>query len=303
MCSLGLHKSLLTSSSDLKDAVNSFVSFTKSLQTQRLEVLPMLMQRDAPRILGDIFAAVAAAIFVDSNWSTFVKSFEQVIDDHLLSLVKEPYEAEPFKLKAWMAPVEAAMSLVPSFAVRECSRQIAAIDVLKLAFDASTRRCFGHGSLPPAPPPESEVVEAELGCEKQCKAALELKDFHVFQAYDGDTELGALVMATSPRSAKRRCAWQAYQQLGGFKDHYDERYRIACEATEGKIECGDVPFDASALVQADATSIDTSGQAIYCKDCDMWLNGPKQWKDHKIGKKHKKNIMKQKPEPQEKKTA
>jgi hypothetical protein len=31
--------------------------------------------------------------------------------------------------------------------------------------------------------------------------------------------------------------------------------------------------------------------AVYCEDCEMWLNGPTQWEDHKIGKKHKKNIQ------------
>ena len=46
--------------------------------------------------------------------------------------------------------------------------------------------------------------------------------------------------------------------------------------------------------------------AIYCEDCDgnllvkckvciMSLNGPTQWEDHKIGKKHKKNL---KPKPE-----
>ena len=29
--------------------------------------------------------------------------------------------------------------------------------------------------------------------------------------------------------------------------------------------------------------------AVYCEDCEMWLNGPTQWEDHKIGKKHKKH--------------
>ena len=31
-------------------------------------------------------------------------------------------------------------------------------------------------------------------------------------------------------------------------------------------------------------------EAIYCKTCDMWLNGITQWKDHKIGRKHRKNL-------------
>ena len=33
-------------------------------------------------------------------------------------------------------------------------------------------------------------------------------------------------------------------------------------------------------------------EAIWCKDCDMWLNGQTQWEDHKIGKKHLKNLKK-----------
>ena len=31
--------------------------------------------------------------------------------------------------------------------------------------------------------------------------------------------------------------------------------------------------------------------AVYCQDCEMWLNGPTQWEDHKFGKKHKKNLQ------------
>jgi hypothetical protein len=30
--------------------------------------------------------------------------------------------------------------------------------------------------------------------------------------------------------------------------------------------------------------------AIYCKHCQMWLNGPTQWADHEIGKKHRKAV-------------
>ncbi len=29
--------------------------------------------------------------------------------------------------------------------------------------------------------------------------------------------------------------------------------------------------------------------AVYCDKCEMWLNGPTQWEDHQIGKKHKKH--------------
>ena len=34
--------------------------------------------------------------------------------------------------------------------------------------------------------------------------------------------------------------------------------------------------------------------AVYCKQCQAWLNGPRQLEDHKIGKKHRKNVQKEK---------
>ena len=39
---------------------------------------------------------------------------------------------------------------------------------------------------------------------------------------------------------------------------------------------------------------DQHAMAVYCKECQTWLNGPRQWEDHKIGKKHKKNVQKAK---------
>ena len=37
-----------------------------------------------------------------------------------------------------------------------------------------------------------------------------------------------------------------------------------------------------------------NGPANYCEFCEQWLNGPTQWEDHIIGKKHKKNRKKKK---------
>eukprot|EP00439_Symbiodinium_sp_Y106_P063093 s3271_g9.t1 len=36
--------------------------------------------------------------------------------------------------------------------------------------------------------------------------------------------------------------------------------------------------------------------AIYCKHCQMWLNGPAQWADHEIGKKHRKAVRRRQVE-------
>ena len=36
--------------------------------------------------------------------------------------------------------------------------------------------------------------------------------------------------------------------------------------------------------------LDDRGCAVYCPDCQMWLNGPTQWQRHKTGKKHRKHV-------------
>ncbi len=33
--------------------------------------------------------------------------------------------------------------------------------------------------------------------------------------------------------------------------------------------------------------------AVWCPVCEIWLNGQTQWEDHKIGKKHRKNVEKE----------
>ena len=34
----------------------------------------------------------------------------------------------------------------------------------------------------------------------------------------------------------------------------------------------------------------TDGPAAYCDDCEMWLYGSRHFEDHKISKKHQKNV-------------
>ena len=36
---------------------------------------------------------------------------------------------------------------------------------------------------------------------------------------------------------------------------------------------------------------------LFCKDCDFWLHGAEQWKDHLVGRKHKRNVRMSKSEP------
>ena len=39
-----------------------------------------------------------------------------------------------------------------------------------------------------------------------------------------------------------------------------------------------------------STRVVPDDDPIWCMTCNMWVNGPGQWEDHKIGKKHRKNL-------------
>ena len=70
----------------------------------------------------------------------------------------------------------------------------------------------------------------------------------------------------------------------------DELDRIGHE--DVKAEVAEDPYAVNNAIPTDAP------QAIYCKACEMWLNGPTQYGDHKIGKKHRKNLRKAAQEAQ-----
>ena len=52
-----------------------------------------------------------------------------------------------------------------------------------------------------------------------------------------------------------------------------------------------IPKGCNILLPAGGNKSATS-DAVFCEHCEMWLNGPTSWLDHKIGKKHKKNVRK-----------
>ena len=66
----------------------------------------------------------------------------------------------------------------------------------------------------------------------------------------------------------------------GYDDDVDERLEEAVIQYEN---------DRYEEVEEEMEDDSLSENVIYCEDCEMWLNGQRQWEDHKIGKKHKKN--------------
>lgn len=200
---LGLHKFIVTSSTKLQGAVKSFAHFVK--RKQGPSVLPALIRHDAPRMVGDIFAASGAAVCVDSGWDKFEEVFQPIREEHLLCLVTHACD-EQGQLKQWVSREISAKRQLSSFELRECRpTDVTNLEVLEMALDASTRCSFDNVKLALGPPACSEAEAAEQE-NNQRNNAFYLTDFHIFQAFrDGDTKLGPPVMATSPRAAS---PWQ-----------------------------------------------------------------------------------------------
>ena len=56
-----------------------------------------------------------------------------------------------------------------------------------------------------------------------------------------------------------------------------------------EVDSDDGVSNEKAAAEAGPTTEGDDG-AVWCKDCEMWLNGPTQMDEHKIGKKHKKKV-------------
>ena len=119
-----------------------------------------------------------------------------------------------------------------------------------------------------APP----MKTAQAHFEAQVEKALPLKDF---QIYDVD---GEVLWGISPRSVQLRvqCADGGDEGDGAsFGIHGSDR-------DSPQVPLQDPPGDQG--------NVSSETGAVYCEFCEMYLNGPTQWEDHKIGKNHKKNI-------------
>ena len=76
----------------------------------------------------------------------------------------------------------------------------------------------------------------------------------------------------------------------GYDDDVDERLEEAVTRLHKALV--QYENDRYEEVEEEMEDDSLSENAIYCEDCEMWLNGQLQWEDHKVGKKHKKNSKK-----------
>ena len=65
----------------------------------------------------------------------------------------------------------------------------------------------------------------------------------------------------------------------------------------GGAPCGPLTFRPEHLPLVMASNASNEDGALFCKHCEMWLNGPTQWRDHIDCKKHRKNVRRKSPRP------
>ena len=274
---LGLQKFIVSESAPLHEAAKSFAMLVH--RKGSLATLMALMQNDAPRFLGKTSAACAAVVFLDSDWDQLKIVFMPVLESHVLCLMADAV-GQDGSLESWVAPVVVAERMEASFKLRRCGPQdMTNARMWDLVLSATKRNVFTINALTPGPPIESEGENVRQQ-EKQRKHVFALDDFHVFQAMVGGVDVGPAVMATSPRAARRRRTLS-----------FISKDQTMDEEVFDDIDNADEHCSACSEGKAEHTRAN-DGQAIYCYDCQKWLNGPTQYDDHKFGKKHKKNLRK-----------
>ena len=274
---------------ELQDSAMAFAEELNLLSKEHGEdPWPSIQSYGAPRALGDLFLANLAATFLDGTWRDVKMATLPALRTHMDF-------SEPL-----------AKELQRSFAGSSGSvtRQPGPGRVLRAGDDIAgickqVDSCLNRATLckthmmevltPPRPPvleedsDESTNPQVDVREHVNNVLSMELSDVHLHAMGEGQST--CLVLACSPRAAQHRAIYASRE--GGLKDM-----------------CAPSPSPPPLVDQTPPPAQNTQGEAVHCPDCDMWLNGPTQWEDHKIGKKHIKNTKpgaKQKPTQKKKK--
>lgn len=250
---------------------------------------------DAPRALGDVLPACAAAVLLDSDWSTASAMLRPLLQRHLLDHVWQHGKAD-----------EGLDGAPPGTAPPTWADPLATLQEMAAR----------HGL-------EVNIEDVQAGAER------ELIDIHTRRVLIGKNQIRQPQQASSPRSAEHKCCyaallqdnleevmkhlsslsedkrqeWWDLQELGKAPTKMMDTAReppaqsVAPEARKEKVAVeasqnaddseGDAP---EAGQDKEQFPVDNNGN-IICIECNMCLNGPQQMKDHRIGKKHRKNVQ------------
>ena len=272
---LGLHLSLQHDAADLARSVQGFADSVRRGGSSR-QTLRTLVSRGAPRALGDCFLACVGAVALD--WEGM---------DHACKVVKKHLKLSAGAPAALQTPCGVILKERKSCSASEFARTMSRL-----------QECIRISSLAPPPPPlpaASSPALTSCGASTQFSVLDALCDMHVVE--DGN---GRVLGGTSPRSAWFRAAVllhpdpgidfssDQFQPLAGMPSH-----EYGTEDSSGKEEQDD--NGKADLLQPLPQHETSHGSECYCFVCDLYLNGPTQFGDHKIGKKHRKNVQRGQP--------
>eukprot|EP00931_Biecheleriopsis_adriatica_P018218 TRINITY_DN12830_c0_g1_i1.p1 TRINITY_DN12830_c0_g1~~TRINITY_DN12830_c0_g1_i1.p1 ORF type:complete len:1498 (-),score=351.74 TRINITY_DN12830_c0_g1_i1:53-4546(-) len=209
-----------------------------------------IFKSGAPKVLGDVFLACVGAIVMDSDHM----EAENLLAKHCNEW-KDFYDLLPMEMPKY---------------------DLVSLDELRVTFDMFWRAAGRSGISRQLAPwvPSKENLEDEQGARADWHLAKTCTDICLLEVRG---EGGGLVCCASPRAAVIGFSLSHLQGLSQSEGSEPEGCASGLEA--GRSPAEDAP----------KAPPEQEG-AIYCRHCEMWLNGPTQWADHEIGKKHRKAV-------------
>jgi dsRNA-specific ribonuclease len=314
MCSQsGLHQYILHSSLELQEAISSFVNIAEHASEDPDTMRLTVTASDAPRMMSDTFLAVAAAVFLDSDYITYSKVFKSIICKHVDNAVLKAVSSRDRVAQIHGHPACRDCSSVGFVGVEFKQGSADWKDFMDIASGGSNVHvldpCRGRAfdpqalSLVPSPSSIADQASSHQHIALKWRIALSLRDFHLCKLQVDGIDVGPPIGASSPRSATQRCS---ALMMG------DERVLDSSEAVKECIPCkipsslrpdlmGKDAGSKKARLHLSIGSAAAAGAAFrddnegerhlsFCFECQKVINGPLQMEDHLRGKQHLKNM-------------
>jgi dsRNA-specific ribonuclease len=235
-CQKGMHKHILHSSEELESHMEDFAKVAHHASDKPGVLWLTLSVHDAPRVLSDTLLAVAAAVFLDSDWTTFHRLFDSLFKDHLMpkmftdemtgadggpvdsgdpvAHLRRLADSEGLALAVCRVPAPVAEDTHNSPCLWTSIVKAYADDEGMQKLDPFRGRAFDPSALPlfSSPPHLMEPAQKDQDPiyletkDRQCLIAGTLRDFNFCSLSLGGIAVGPPIGAASPRSAARRCA-------------------------------------------------------------------------------------------------
>lgn len=267
-----LHKNINLSSTELQEHIEKVCKKSPKEGSSRW---PQLFKVGAPKALGDVFLAVIGAISMDSDHN----EAKQLMHRHYRD------SAEIYDAMGGAAAVELKHSTMGIASTVE-QIQTSPCDDTKVPTKLEMQVPLPVETIRKALQSEfSKEQELALVPSLRVEEGGELPEFvtHCKDLQVVEVEGYGKIACSSPR------ATVISLQMAKVKEGGESLVESEAESSESSVE-----EDPQAKTQTEQDG------AIFCEHCQMWLNGPTQWADHEIGKKHRKAVHRQQASNREK---